>query len=466
MRPTGTITLLFTDVEGSTSAWEAHPDAMARAIVRHDAIVRDALERAGGYVFSTAGDAFAAAFARPTHAVRAALDTQRRLLAEPWPPPLALRVRIGLHTGEAVERDGDYFGLSVNRAARIMAAAHGGQVLVSGATAALLDDGAMRLIDLGEHRLRDLDGVERLLQLVVGGLPETFPPLRTVDRHPSTLPMQRSTFVGREDERRQVRQALRASRLVTLTGVGGTGKTRLAIEVGHDLADVAPGGVFFVDLARIGDGELVWEAFAAGLDFAPDAGAPLPPQVTSRLGTKRALVVVDNCEHVLDDVAGAIEAVLAACPAVCVLATSREGLGLDGERVVPVKPLATEGDDEHAAPAVRLFLDRAAGAHATLQCPADLATIREICVRLDGLPLAIELAAARTAVLSPADLLARLEDRFRLLTGGRRGKRNRQRTLEETIAWSYELLDEEERALFRRLAVCPAAFDLPRAAAS
>jgi predicted ATPase/class 3 adenylate cyclase len=465
MRPTGTVTFLFTDVEGSTSAWEAHPEPMAQAMARHDAIVRAAAEAAGGYVFSTAGDSFAAAFTRPADAARAALDAQRRLAAEPWPAPVALRVRMGLHTGDAVERDGDYFGPTVNRTARIMAAAHGGQVLASGTTAARLGDAAARLVDLGEHRLRDLDGVERLVQLGADGLPDTFPPLRTVDRYPSTLPAQRSSFVGREDERRQIRQALDASRLVTLTGVGGTGKTRLAIEVGHDLADAAPGGVFFVDLARIADGAFAWEAFAAGLDFAPDAGAEVPPQVTSRLGTKRALVVVDTCEHVLDDAAAAIDAVLGACPAVRVLATSREGLGLDGERVVPVQPLGTEATDERAAPAVRLFLERAAGAHGATYTGADLATIREICVRLDGLPLAIELAAARTAVLSPADLLARLEDRFRLLTGGRRGKRNRQRTLEETIAWSYDLLDADERALLQRLAVFPAAFDLARAAA-
>lgn len=465
MRPTGTVTFLFTDVEGSTSAWEAHPEPMAQAMARHDAIVRAAVEAAGGYVFSTAGDSFATAFTRAADAAGAALDAQRRLAAEPWPAPVVLRVRMGLHMGDAVERDGDYFGPTVNRAARIMAAAHGGQVLASGTTAAQIGGVAARLVDLGEHRLRDLDGVERLVQLGADGLADTFPPLRTVDRYPSTLPAQRSSFVGRDDERRQIRQALDASRLVTLTGVGGSGKTRLAIEVGHDLADAAPGGVFFVDLARIGDGAFAWEAFAAGLDFAPDAGADLPPQVTSRLGSKRALVVVDNCEHVLDDAAEVIDAVLAACPAVRVLATSREGLGLDGERVVPLKPLGTEATDERAAPAVRLFLERAAGAHGGTYAGAEVATIREICLRLDGLPLAIELAAARTAVLSPADLLARLEDRFRLLTGGRRGKRNRQRTLEETIAWSYDLLDTDERAMLQRLAVFPAAFDLARAAA-
>jgi predicted ATPase/class 3 adenylate cyclase len=465
LAPTGTVTFLFTDVEGSTSAWEAHPDAMAQAIARHDAIVRDAIEGTAGYVFSTAGDSFAAAFVRPADAVQAALDAQHGLASEPWPAPLAIRVRMGLHTGDAVERDGDYFGPTVNRAARIMAAAHGGQTLASGTTAALIGEGPARLLDLGEHRLRDLDGVERLLQVGADGLPDAFPPLRTVDRYPSTLPAQRSTFIGREAEMRRIRQALDESRLVTLTGVGGTGKTRLAIEVGYDLSDVAPGGIFFVDLSRIADGAFVWEAFAAGLDFAPDASAEVPPQVTGRLGSKRALVVVDNCEHVLDDAAETIDAVLAACPAVRVLATSREGLGLDGERVVPVNPLATDTTDERAAPAVRLFLERAAGAHGTTYGPADAATIREICVRLDGLPLAIELAAARTAVLSPADLLARLEDRFRLLTGGRRGKRNRQRTLEETIAWSYDLLEPDEQTLLRQLAVFPAAFDLARAAA-
>jgi len=267
------VTFLFTDVEGSTSAWEAHPEAMALAIARHDAIVRGTIERSGGYVFSTAGDGFAAAFARPADAISAALEMQRSLCAEPWPAPAVIRVRMGVHSGEVVARDGDFYGPTVNRAARIMAAGHGGQILTSGTTAALLgaDAGDVRLRDLGEHRLRDLEGVERLVQVGADGLPESFPPLRTADRHVGTLPVQRSSFVGREDERRRVRQALEDSRLVTLTGVGGTGKTRLAVEVGHDLADATPAGVFFVDLARIGDGALVWEAFAAGLDFAPDA---------------------------------------------------------------------------------------------------------------------------------------------------------------------------------------------------
>jgi predicted ATPase/class 3 adenylate cyclase len=465
MHPTGTVTFLFTDVEGSTSAWEAHVDAMAEAIARHDAIVRRTIGGAGGYVFSTAGDAFAAAFSTPADAVRAALEAQRLLAAEPWPAPLALRVRMGLHVGVAVERDGDYFGPTVNRAARIMAAAHGGQVLASGAVVAHLGGTAVDVRDLGEHRLRDLEGTEQLLQLGADGLPDTFPPLRTLDRYPSTLPAQRSTFVGREDERRRIRQALDASRLVTLTGVGGTGKTRLAVEVAHDLSDASPGGVFFVDLARLTDGAFVWEAIAAGLDFAPDPGAEVPRQVTARLGARRALVVVDNCEHVLDDAADAVDAVLAACPAVRLLATSREGLALDGERVVPIAPLSTDATAERAAPAVRLFLERAADAHGARYDAADLAVIHQICLRLDGLPLAIELAAARTAVLSPADLLARLENRFRLLTGGRRGKRNRQRTLEEAIAWSYDLLDPAEQVLLRNLAVFPAAFDLARAAA-
>jgi predicted ATPase/class 3 adenylate cyclase len=464
-RPTGTVTFLLTDVEGSTRAWEAHPDAMAAAMARHDAILRGAIEAHGGYVFSTAGDAFASAFAGAADAAGAALDVQRALHGEPWPPPVALRVRVGLHTGDAVERDGDYFGPTVNRAARIMAAGHGGQTLASAATARALDPAVYALTDLGEHRLRDLDGAERLVQVGGDGLPAEFPPLRTADRYESTLPAQRSTFVGRDEERRRVAQLLATHRLVTLTGVGGTGKTRLAIEVAHAAADEAPGGVFFVDLGRIGDEALVWQAVAAGIAFTPDAATPIGPQVTGRLRARRALLVVDNCEHVIDEAAPAVDEILAACPEVRILATSREALGVDGERVHAVRPLSTEASDGRLSPAVRLFLERATAADAPAFGAADVVAIREICARLDGLPLAIELAAGRLGLLSPAEILARLEDRFRLLTGGRRGKRSRHRTLEETIAWSYDLLDDGEQFLLRQLSVFPAAFALSRASA-
>ncbi len=252
-------------------------------------------------------------------------------------------------------------------------------------------------------------------------------------------------------------------RLVTLTGVGGTGKTRLAIEVAHAGADDAPDGMFFVDLARIADEALVWETVAAGINFTPDAGAPVAPQIVRRLRSRRALLVVDNCEHVIDEAAAAIDDLLAACPTLRVLATSREALGIDGEQVHAVRPLSTATADGRASPAVRLFLERATAAGATTLGAADLPAIHEICIRLDGLPLAIELAAGRLGLLSPGEILARLQDRFRLLTGGRRGKRNRQRTLEETIAWSYDSLDESEQSLLRQLSVFPSAFDLARA---
>jgi predicted ATPase/class 3 adenylate cyclase len=464
-RPTGTVTFLLTDVEGSTRTWEAHPGAMAEAMGRHDAILRGTIEALGGYVFSTAGDAFAAAFVLASDAVRAAIDVQRALMTESWPSPIALRVRIGLHTGEAVERQGDYFGPTVNRAARIMAAGHGGQILASSATRSLLDVTSCILTDLGEHQLRDLEGVDRLVQVGAEDLPATFPPLRTAERYATTLPAQRSTFIGRDDECRRVAQLLGSNRLVTLTGVGGTGKTRLAIEVAHAQAEAAPDGVFFVDLTRIADGSLVWQVVASGIDFVPDSAVPAAPQVMRRLRARRALLLVDNCEHVIDDAATAIDEILAACPSVLVLATSREALGIDGERVHAVQPLSTEAAGGRESPAVRLFLERATASDAPALVPADVTIIQEICARLDGLPLAIELAAARLGLLAPAEILARLEDRFRLLTGGRRGKRSRQRTLEETIAWSYDALDERERALLRQLSVFPAAFDLSRASA-
>jgi predicted ATPase/class 3 adenylate cyclase len=464
-RPSGAVTFLFTDIEGSTRLWEAQPADMARALARHDAVVREAIDARDGYVFSTAGDAFGAAFAEATAGAAAAVATQRALQREPWPQGAELRVRMGLHTGETVERDGDYFGPTLNRCARVMAAAHGGQVLVTRATERALGghvDGA-ELADLGEHHLRDLEGTEHLFQLTGDGLAAEFPPVRSLDAAVSTLPPQRSSFVGRDDEMARTRALLRESRLVTLTGAGGCGKTRLAVEVAAREIAMHPDGTFFVDLSRVGDDAGVAGAFATGLDFVPEADAPVARQVRERIGRKRALLVVDNCEHVLDEVAEELEELLTACPEVRVLATSREALDVEGERTYRVPSLAVDAADGRPASA-RLFLERAAEAGVELG-PADDASIADICRRLDGLPLAIELAAARTGVLSPAQILERLDDRFALLTGGRRRTRGRQQTLEATIDWSYDLLEAAEQDALRRLSVMPGRFDLDLAAA-
>jgi predicted ATPase/class 3 adenylate cyclase len=463
--PSGAVTFLFTDIEGSTRLWEAHPDDMVTALARHDALLREAIREHRGYVFSTAGDAFAVAFADASDATRAAVAAQRALQDESWPAGTEIRVRMGVHTGQTVERDGDYFGPTLNRGARVMAAAHGRQALLTGTTVEALGEviDGIELVDLGEHRLRDLDGTEHLFQLAAPGLASEFPPVQSLDASISTLPAQRSSFVGRDDEIARTRTLLHQNRLVTLTGAGGCGKTRLAIEVAAREQSAHPDGTFFVDLSRVGDDAGVPGAFAAGLDFVPEVDVDVSHQVRARIGAKHALLVVDNCEHLLDEIAAELDELLAACRHARVLATSREALDVEGERTFRVPSLALEADDGRPA-SVRLFLERAAETGIEL-APADDAAIADICRRLDGLPLAIELAAARTGVLTPAQILERLDDRFSLLTGGRRRTRGRQQTLEAAIDWSYNLLEPDEQDALRRLSVMPGAFDLDLAGA-
>lgn len=457
---------MFTDVEGSTRLWQSHPEQMAAALARHDELLRAAIVVHHGYVFSTAGDAFAAAFGRAADAVDAAISAQQALQREPWPDGVSIKVRMGIHTGEAVERGGDYFGPALNRGARVMAAAHGSQVLVTGTTAQLLDGSQLASIDLGEHSLRDIDGAERLLQLTADGLVSEFPPVRSLTNVKSSLPSQRSSFVGRDEEITRARTLLQSSRLVTMTGAGGCGKTRLAIEVAARENDEFTDGTFFVDLARVGDDDAVAEAFANAIDFAPEPGIPTDKQIRSRLGNKRVLLVVDNCEHVLDEIADQLDALLGACPNTSVIATSRESLDVDGEQTMRVPSLAIDVDSGDQQPtSLVLFIQRAADIGSVVD-PADDAVIIEICRKLDGLPLAIELAAARTGVLSPPQILERLDDRFTLLTGGRRRTRGRQQTLEATIDWSYDLLNPDEQDALRRVSVMPGAFDLNLAAAT
>jgi predicted ATPase len=444
---------LFTDIEGSTALWEAAPEAMRTALERHDAIIHDAIEGHDGSVFSTGGDGFAAVFARAADALEAAIEAQGALAEVDWVTPTPLRVRIGVHTGEATERDGDYFGAPVNRAARLMAAGHGGQVLVSATTAGLVGTGG--LTDLGDHHLRDLSEPQRVYQ--VGR--DHFPPLRSMDVAGTNLPVQPTSLIGRQPLIAELADVVEKCPLVTLTGVGGVGKTRLAIEVGAEVLPKFPDGVWLVELAPVVHDEMVVPTVADALGVAAQTGENLVTTLVSRLRARRQLVILDNCEHLLSPVARLADRLTASAPGVHVLATSREPLGVAAERVRAVPSLAETTE------AVELFVDRAGQAGATFDAPAQVVAAREICRRLDGLPLAIELAAARARMMAPTQIAERLDQRFRLLTGGGRTAVERHRTLQATVSWSYDLLDPNDQLVFQRLSVMSGSFDLDAAEA-
>jgi class 3 adenylate cyclase len=399
--PSGTVTFLFTDIEGSTRRWQDEPDAMRALLVEHDAILHDAVDTHRGHLFKHTGDGVAAAFASASDAVNAAVYAQQGLHG-------VFQVRMGLHTGEAELRDGDYFGSTLNRCARLMGIAHGGQIVCSAATVELVRD-RDDLRDLGEHRLRDLSRAERVWQVGDG----EFAALRSLDMARTNLPLQLSSFVGRASEVEALAALLAEHRLVTLTGVGGVGKTRLALEVGAEVLPLFADGVWVVELAPLAHDELVLQTIAEVLGVAAQTGEPLANTLVSRLKAKLLLVIIDNCEHVLSPVARFVDRLAASAPGVRVLATSREPLGVSAERVRAVPPLV-EGTE-----AVELFIDRATQAGATFNESQRL-SIGEICVRLDGIPLAIELAAARARMMAPSQIAERLDQRFRLLTGGGR----------------------------------------------
>jgi predicted ATPase len=455
------VTFLFTDIEGSTRLWETAPDAMRTALASHEAIVRDAIAAHGGYVFATGGDGFAAAFARAGEGVAAAVEAQAGLAAEKWPDGAAIRVRMGLHTGEVVERGGDYFGTPVNQTARLMDLGHGGQVLCSAVTAGLLGP-EWPLVDLGLHRLRDLSAQQRVYQVGEG----QFPRLRSLDVVPGNLPTMRTSLVGRSGQVAALAKLVADERLVTLTGVGGVGKTRLALAVAGAAAPSFSDGCWLVELAAIASGDELVRAVAAGL------GASLSEReaLVRYLSDRQVLIVLDNCEHVLAAAAALVEDILAASSEVVVVPTSREPLGVEGEvvRVVRSLELPEEGAalvDALSTPAVRLFADRAGSASDRFALDdGNLEVVAGICRQLDGIPLAIELAAARVRTMPVGEIAGRLGERFRLLSA-RRGSVERHRTLQAAVAWSYDLLSEADKEVFRRLAVFPASFDLAAAEA-
>ena len=464
--PPSTVSFLFTDIEGSTRLWQQDEEAMRTALSRHDELLRTAVADGGGAVFSSMGDGIAAAFPSANAAVAAAIRSQRLLESEPWPTGSPIRVRMGIHTGEAEFRNGDYFGTTVNRAARLMAIGHGGQVLLSSATAELLGD-SVTLVDLGGQRLRDLDLPMRVFQVGEG----SFPPLRSLDAYLGNLPVQVTSFVGRDREIAEIAAQLRSARLVTLTGVGGVGKTRLALQVALEVIDDFPEGAWLSEFAPVSDPGAVWETLAASLQVQPFSGRTIEEAVLGHLSSRRLLLVLDNCEHLLGSIARMVDRIAQRCSGVTILATSREGLGVGGERIVAVPSLgipAAEDDPEGvlAADAVRLFSERASAAKSDFSLTdRNSRAIVELCRRLDGIPLAIELAAASVRSLTPEDLVARLDQRFKLLTRGSRAALERQQTLRATLDWSYDLLDDAERRGLDRLSVFAGGCDLAGAEA-
>jgi len=473
--PTGTVTFLFTDLEGSTRLWEEHPEAMPGALARHDVILQESVEAHGGVVFSRMGDGLAAAFALAPDALGAVLDAQRGLGSEAWGETGPLRVRMGLHTDEGrLRAPGEYVNRPLNRCARLMAIGHGDQVLVSEATAVVAREGLPEgagFADLGEHGLRDLAQPVRVFQLTHADLPVQFAPLRSLDALPGNLPRQPTEFVGRDQELAELAEALRAARLVTLTGVGGVGKTRLALQAAAQVVPDYREGAWLCELGSLRDADAVPEAVASALDVQAQAGQSIADTLLGFLRSKQLLLVLDNCEHLLDAVARLVERIERDCPHVVVLATSREGLGLRGEQMLAVRSLGLpdpegELDAVVQADALRLFAARAVESRPGFEVtPENAAVVVDLCRRLDGIPLAIELAAARVRSMTPAELVERLDQRFRLLTGGSRTALERHQTLRGAVDWSYALLGDAERTVLDRLAVFAGGFRLDAAEA-
>jgi len=465
-------TFLLTDIEGSTRLWEEHADAMGTALAIHDRILRGAIESSDGSVVKTLGDGMLAVFQDPIGAINGAVSAQRSLREVAWPSTGPLRVRMAIHSGSAESRDGDFFGPALNRDARILAIGHGGQILLSAVASVLTRErlpADIELLDLGSQRLRDLDRPEQVFQVAVADLPHDFPPLRSLSTRRSNLPVSLTSFVGRERELAEVDRLIGRGRLVTLIGTGGTGKTRLMLEAAEAVAGRFADGAWLAELAPLGDPAQIASEIARALGVPEMPGRPTVDVVNDFLASKELLLLLDNAEHLIDGVADVAGRLLAAAPGLRILTTSREALAVPGEAVVQVSSLSCPGGrevqagvpasavdlrDASATEAVRLFTERAGAVLPAFELTAtNVGAVAEICRRLDGIPLAIELAAGRVSAMSPEEIAVGLGDRFRLLTGGRRTAVPRQQTLHALIDWSWDLLTEDDRRLLRRLAI-------------
>lgn len=478
MLPVGTITFLFTDIEGSTKLWELFPNDMPVALARHDALLRAAISENNGYIFKTIGDAFCAAFSTAPEAMLAALAAQHAIHNETWSVSAPFRVRMALHTGTAEVRDNDYFGQPLNRLARLLSVGHGGQILLSLAAQELVRDGlpvGVSLRELGTHRLKDLARPETIFQLCHSALTNEFPPLRSLDNPslPNNLPEQVTSFIGREKETAEVRELLSRVRLLTLLGSGGCGKTRLSLQVAAELLEEYPDGVWFVEFAALTDPALVPQAVAKVIGVREEVGKTLTQTVVDHLKPRRVLLILDNCEHLINACADLATILLRNCPQITMLASSREGMGISGEQTYRIPSLSLPEASTASAQtpesltqyeAVRLFIDRAVAVQSTFAVTnASAPAVAQLCMHLDGIPLAIELAAARVRSLSVEEINSRLDNRFRLLTGGSRTALPRQQTLRALIDWSYDLLNPVEKRFLARLSVFAGGWDLAAA---
>jgi predicted ATPase/class 3 adenylate cyclase len=470
--PARSFAFLFTDIAGSTRLWENEPEAMAASLAAHDRILREVVERGGGRVFKTVGDAFCAAFDVPAAAVATALEIQRALRAAKWDPRTGrLRVRIGIHAGPAEERDDDYFGATLNRTARLQGVAYGDQVLASEHVVAALPAGDWTVRDLGAHRLKDLQLAERIYQVDAPDLPSEFPALRTLDARATNLPVAPNAIVGRAFELEMAAKLVRERPLLTVVGTGGVGKTRFAVQLAADVSDDFPDGVWFVDLSAVERGELVASSVAKVIGVGERTGQALNETIAESLAGKRTLIVLDNCEHVVEAAAHLVSTCTAAARDPRFIATSRETLAIGAEQLLRLDPLGLpqagcSREQQLEAPSVALFVERARAVRPDIEIGGPtLAAIVEVCRRLDGVPLAIELAAARTALFDVKELSRRAGDLSRLLAQRKRDAAPRQQNIEALIDWSYRLLSERDRAVFESLAAFSGRFEIAAALA-